>query len=416
MPDSVAVILGGGEGKRLQPLTRHRSKPAVPLAGKYRLIDIPISNCLNSQIRRIFILTQFNSVSLHDHIQNTYRFDQFSPSFIRILAAKQSQTPGTGWYQGTADAVRQNLSYFIEQRPDVVAILSGDQLYRMDFQDVIHHHQLMKADITISAKPVNRQECTGLGIMKIDANHRIEKFLEKPAPTLDISEYQAPLNICKTEKYLANLGIYIFNANVLKEILEKNTESDFGKHIIPWTVDKYNVCADLFDGYWEDIGTIGSFWKTNLDLTENIPEFSFYDIAAPIYTHMRFLPPSKILGCDLHRVLLPEGCIISGHRIVHSVIGIRQVIGNGTVIEHSILMGADYYEHERYNTSAKIPLGIGRECYIRNAIIDKNVSIGNGVYITPDGKPDGTVTDMYSISDGVIVIPKGTIIPDGTRI
>ncbi len=413
--DAIAVILGGGEGKRLQPLTKFRCKPAVPLAGKYRLVDIPISNCLNSQIRRMFLLTQFNSVSLHEHIQNAYRFDQFNRSFVRILAAQQGTREEQGWFQGTADAVRQNLSYFLEQKSDVVVILSGDQLYRMNFQDVILRHQHMHADITICAKPVPRKECNELGIMKIDPQHRITQFWEKPGGTADITSFRIPENICKEERYLANLGIYIFNTTTLKEILETNKEGDFGKHIIPGSITKYNVCADLFDGYWKDIGTIGGFWETNLALTDTLPEFSFYDFTAPVYTHMRFLPPSKIICCDLSRSLLAEGCIISSHRILHSIIGLRQIVGSGTVIEHSVIMGADYYDAERPMPGSP-PVGIGQDCYIRNAIIDKNARIGNGVYITPDGKKDGAQTDQYWVRDGVIVIPKSTIIPDGTHL
>lgn len=416
MSEHVAVILGGGEGKRLQPLTRFRSKPAVPLAGKYRIIDIPISNCINSQIRRIYILTQFNSVSLHDHIQNAYRFDQFNRSFIRILAAQQTTNAGS-WYQGTADAVRQNLSYCLEQRPDVVAILSGDQLYRMNFDEVIDRHKAMGADITISTKPVTRQECTGLGIMAIDKNRQITKFVEKPPLSQDITDMRVSSDIAKDERYLASMGIYIFNANILKEILETNKESDFGKHIIPASIHKYKVCADVFYGYWEDIGTIRSFWETNLALTETLPEFSFYDITAPIYTNMRFLPPSKIICCDLNHSLLSEGCVISGHRILHSIVGLRQSIGNGSVIEHSVIMGADYYEGERPPPpGVTIPLGIGQDCFIRNAIIDKNARIGNGVYITPDGKPDNVTEEKYCVVDGIVVIPKHTVIPDGTHI
>jgi glucose-1-phosphate adenylyltransferase len=407
----VGLILGGGTGTRLQPLTRERSKPAVPIAGKYRLVDIPISNCINSGIRNIFLLTQFNSVSLHQHIGATFRFDQFSGGYVRILAAEQ--TPDSeGWFQGTADAVRRSMRYFMAESPDLVVILSGDQLYRMNLQDVIESHLISQADVTICTNPVKREEAADLGIMKVNDQHRIIHFAEKPGDTEGLDTLQAP--IYEEERYLASMGIYVFNTDVLKKLLKENTDSDFGKHIIPGAIDNYKVFSHIFEGYWEDIGTIGSFWAANLALTEPLPDFSFYEMASPIYTNMRYLPPSKINQCDLSRCLLSEGCIITGKRIEHSVIGVRALVGEGTEIEDSIIMGSDAYEHGRVEHPSGIPVGIGKDCIIKQAIIDKDVRIGDGVVISPEGKPDDEVTDLYWMRDGIIVIPINTVIPSGT--
>lgn len=407
----VGLILGGGAGSRLQPLTRDRSKPAVPIAGKYRLVDLPISNCINSGIRQVFLLTQFNSVSLHQHIGTTYRFDQFSGGYVRILAAEQ--TPDSaGWFQGTADAVRRSMRYFMGDKPDLVVILSGDQLYRMDLTDVIETHILSKADITISTTPVPREEAGDLGIMQVDESGQIVRFAEKPGDTPLLDELRAPLY--DDERYLASMGIYIFNTSVLKDVLCGNDEVDFGKHIIPNSIKKHKVVSYAFEGYWEDVGTIRSFWEANLALTETVPTFSFYEMNAPIYTNMRYLPPSKINHCDLSRCLLSDGCIISGARIDHSVIGLRALVGEGTVIEDSYIMGADVYEHGRISDPSGVPVGIGCDCVIKKAIIDKNVRIGDGVIITPEGKPLDDVTELYWIRDGIIVIPKNTVIPSGT--
>ncbi|HMP89553.1 MAG TPA: glucose-1-phosphate adenylyltransferase [Kiritimatiellia bacterium] len=409
--NAVAVILGGGQGTRLLPLTRDRSKPAVPIGGKYRLIDIPVSNCINSAIRKIYVLTQFNSESLHRHIHRTYTFDAFSKGFVRILAAQQ--TPSSeSWFQGTADAVRQSLHFFLEDAPDYVVILSGDQLYRMNFSEVINQHIANGADVTICTKPVVRNEAFALGIMKTNDSQRIVRFVEKPGNTPLLDELKAPQY--KDERYLASMGIYVFNTAVLRELLS-GKEVDFGKHIIPGSINNKNVFSYIYDGYWKDIGTLNSFWEANLGLTEVVPEFSFYDPNAPIYTDMRYLPPSKINRCDLNRCLLSEGCIVSGHRLLHSVIGIRAIIGDGTVIEHSVVMGSDYYEQG--SPPKGIPkLGIGRDCYIKNAIIDKNARIGDGVYLSPEGKKDGEATDIYTVQDGVIVVPKNAIIPAGTKV
>lgn len=407
----VGLILGGGAGTRLQPLTNERSKPAVPIAGKYRLVDIPISNCINSGIRSVFLLTQFNSVSLHQHIGATFRFDQFSGGHVRILAAEQT-LESEGWFQGTADAVRRSMRYFMDEQPDLAVILSGDQLYRMDLKDVIESHMISRADVTISTKPVTRGEAGSLGIMQVDEHDRIINFAEKPDDTPELDKLRIPHY--DEERYLASMGIYVFNVGVLLKLLRENSEPDFGKHIIPGAIDKYNVHSHIFEGYWEDVGTIRSFWAANLALTEPLPQFSFYDMASPIYTRMRYLPPSKINQCDLTRCLLSDGCIITGKRIDHAVIGLRALVGEGTEIEDSIIMGADYYEHGKVMHAAGIPLGIGRNCIIKQAIIDKNVRIGDGVVISPAGKPDDEESDLYWTRDGIIVIPKNTVIPSGT--
>lgn len=406
------VIMGGGAGTRLQPLTRDRAKPAVPIAGKYRLVDIPISNCLNSKLRKIYLLTQFNSVSLHQHVGNTYQFDQFQRGFVRIIAAQQ--TPDSeSWYEGTADAVRKSFRYFMDESPDLILILSGDQLYRMDFQKVIEQHLANRADVTIATKPVPRADAGSLGIMQVGTGNRIVRFAEKPGNTPRLDELRAPMY--GEERFLASMGIYLFNRDVIENLLAQSDLADFGKHIIPSAIERYNVYSSIFDGYWKDIGTIGSFWEANLELTAVNPPFTFYDPKAPVFTHMRYLPATKINCCDLNRTLLAEGCIISGHRILHSIIGVRASVGEGTVIEHSILMGADYFEFERRAEDGPA-LGVGRDCFIRNAIIDKNARIGDGVYITPDGKADGTVTPLYTVRDGVIVIGKNAVIPSGSRL
>jgi glucose-1-phosphate adenylyltransferase len=407
--DVVAVIMGGGRGTRLRPLTRDRSKPAVPLAGKYRLVDVPISNCVNSNILRIYLLTQFNSASLHKHVQDTYTFPPFARGFVRLLAAQQ--TPGgDDWYQGTADAVRQNLHYFLAERPEAVVILSGDQLYRMDLAGLVERHMANQADVTVCTTPVGREETGGFGIMSIDAKGRINAFVEKPSDPGTLDGLRSPLHP-DDEKYLASMGIYVFKPDVLSELLASG-ESDFGGDIIPAAIGTRAVFADVFEGYWRDIGTIRSFWEENLALTADQPEFSLYDRSAPIYTHMRFLPPSKMVACDVQNSLLAEGCILEGARLSRSVIGVRARVGRATTIENTFVMGSDYFPHEERSDLPNV--GIGCECTIRDAIIDKGARIGCQVTITPDGKADGEDTDLYSVRDGVIVIPKNAVIPTGT--
>ena len=408
----VGVILGGGEGKRLQPLTRDRCKPAVPVAGKYRLVDIPVSNCINSGIRRINILTQFNSVSLHQHVQATYHFDQFHSGYVRILAAQQ--TPGReSWFQGTADAVRQSLRYVLDRSPDYVAILSGDQLYRMDFRPILEEHIAHHADITICTKPVPRNQAGALGIMQTDASGRIIHFAEKPGDTPLLDELRDPHSSPDDPRFLASMGIYIFNADILPLLLDNNL-SDFGKNIIPAAIQTHPVYSYSFHGYWRDIGTVRAFWEANMELTQPVPPFDLYGGNAPLYTHMRFLPPSKITACTIDRALLTEGCIITSATLRSSIVGVRARVGEGTTLENTIVMGSDYFDPPQL-PPGKIPLGIGRNCTIRNAIVDKNARIGDGCVIVPDGKPDGH-TPLYTIADGVIVIPKNTTIPPGTII
>ena len=409
--NAVAVIMGGGQGKRLQPLTRDRAKPAVPIGGKYRLVDIPISNCINSGLRKIYLLTQFNSVSLHQHVSATYRFDQFNHGFVRILAAQQTTTSEL-WFQGTADAVRQGLRYFKGEEPDYIVVLSGDQLYRMDLAAVIQQHVDSGAEITICTKPVSRAEAGALGILQMDDGRRIVQFVEKPGNTPALDALRA--SMYREERYLASMGIYVFNTAVLEKLLE-NDKTDFGKDVIPSSIAARHVCGFIFEGYWKDIGTIRSFWEESLHFTDRIPAFNFYDQKSPVYTRLRYLPPSKINCCDLNQTLLSEGCIISGHRMLHSIVGVRAVVGEGAVIEHSVIMGADYYGNEPRYPGRPAP-GIGRDCFIRNAIVDKNVQIGDGAYISPEGKPSDVTTDLYSMRDGIIVIPKNTVIPSGTRI
>ncbi|MDQ6859948.1 MAG: glucose-1-phosphate adenylyltransferase [Verrucomicrobiota bacterium] len=419
---TLAVIMGGGAGTRLFPLTKDRAKPAVPLGGKYRLVDIPISNCLNSGLRSIYILTQFNTMSLHRHIQASYKFDNFSRSFIDILAAQQTPEH-SDWYQGTADAVRQNMRYFLEKPWDYYLILSGDQLYRMDFRLLLHQHIQSGAEITLATKPVPRNQASDFGIMQSDKDRRITRFVEKPKEEAILDELKlgpellSSLGMAEGEElFQASMGIYVFNRSVLVECLA-NELVDFGKHIIPHAIQERNVRAYIFDGYWEDIGTIRAFYEANLDLTDLLPKYSFFDASAPIYTHPRFLPGSKINGAALRQAIVADGCIISDAHLERSVIGVRSVINTGATIRNSIIMGADYYESDAAIVPEGVPpIGIGRNCVIDRAIIDKNARIADGVVITPEGKPrdfDGT---NYFIRDGIVVIPKNAVIPAGAWI
>lgn len=422
-PRVLAIILGGGKGTRLYPLTKERSKPAVPFGGKYRIVDIPVSNCINSGFKKIYLLTQFNSASLHLHIINSYNFDRFSHGFVEILAAEQT-LEHSGWYEGTADAVRKNFTHFRRQNPTHYIILSGDQLYRMDLRDFFNKHIESGADISIAAKAVNRQDATGFGIMQLDKKNNIKAFMEKPAPDLDISDWKIPENsrgdLPANLEYLASMGIYIFNAETMEEMLD-NDFNDFGKEIIPGAIKTKKVTSYIFNGYWEDIGTIRSFYDATIDLTNPIPNFNFYDEDSPIYTHMRNLPPSKINNATMTASLASEGCIITDARIQHSVIGVRSFINEGTDLEGVIMMGADYYENAESkadNKKRKIPnIGIGKNCKINRAIIDKNARIGENCCININGKKyeDGDHGMFYS-ADGIIVIRKGAIIPDGTVI
>ena len=411
-------MLGGGAGTRLFPLTKDRAKPAVPLGGKYRLVDIPISNCLNSGLRSIYVLTQFNSLSLHRHIQASYKFDNFSRSFIDILAAQQTPE-GSQWYQGTADAVRQNMRYFLEGPFDYFLILSGDQLYRMDFRALLHQHIRSGADITLATKPVRREQVAEFGIMQSQADRRITHFVEKPTDAGVLEEMKmsrglrAEIGSEKEEElFQASMGIYLFNRDVLIECL-KNDLADFGKHVIPQSIERYNVRAYIFQGYWEDIGTVRAFYEANLDLTDIVPEYSFFDANAPIYTHPRFLPGSKVNGAILRQAIIADGCIISDAHLERCVIGVRSTIQSGATIRDSIVMGADYFEQDRHVDEKQPAIGIGRNCVIDRAIIDKNARIADGVVITPEGKPTDFDGDNYFIRDGIVIVPKNAAIPAG---
>jgi glucose-1-phosphate adenylyltransferase len=423
MSEVLSIILGGGKGTRLFPLTQFRSKPAVPFGGKYRLVDIPISNCINANFKQIYIVTQFNSASLHLHIGQTYIFDSFSNGFIEILAAEQT-FEHSGWYEGTADAVRKNFPHFRTQNPAYYIILSGDQLYRMDLEDLLKKHIDSGAAITIACTGVTRENASGLGILKADKNNQITEFLEKPGPTRDISDFKAPVEMLTEKKnddcYLGSMGIYVFNAKVMEECLA-NELTDFGKEVIPAAISRLKVNAYLFDGYWEDIGTIRNFYETNLELTTLRPSFDFYDEQKPIYTHMRNLPPSKMNFSNMNQSIAAEGCIITNANITNSIVGIRTIIETGSSLNGVVCMGADYYETEvqkMQNAEARVPnVGIGRGAIIKGAIIDKNVCVGEGCRIGVDDirRSDGNYGHYY-IVDGIIVIPKNTILYPGTVI
>jgi glucose-1-phosphate adenylyltransferase len=419
---TLAIIMGGGAGTRLFPLTKDRSKPAVPLGGKYRIVDIPISNCINSGLRHIYVLTQFNSTSLHRHIAAGYKFDHFSRSFVEVLAAQQRPS-GSNWYQGTADAVRQNMRDFLQRPYEYFIILSGDQLYRMDYRDVMRQHIDKKSDITLATIPVSRADAPGFGIMHTDAERKIIRFEEKPKEPAQLDELRIPANLlaelgrgADEELYQASMGIYVFNRNVLIEALD-NDFVDFGKHIIPTAIGKYAVHAYIFQGYWEDIGTIRAFFDANLNLTNPAPAYSFFDTASPVYTHARFLPASKINGATVKQAIISDGCVISDSHIERCVIGVRSYIGAGTTIRNSIMMGADFYDANTQPTDKRLPeLGLGRNCVIDHAIIDKNARIGDNVVITPEGKAENTDGENFYVRDGIVIVPKNAAIPSGTWI
>jgi glucose-1-phosphate adenylyltransferase len=420
---TVAVILGGGAGSRLYPLTATRSKPAVPIAGKYRLVDIPISNCINSNINRMFVLTQFNSASLNKHIKNTYQFSAFSSGFVDILAAEQTPDNPT-WFQGTADAVRQSLRHIGNNEFEYVLILSGDQLYQMDFGDMLKAHVEKGADISIATIPVGDREAPEFGILKADEDNFITSFIEKPAKELlpdwvsDTGDEMKAVG----RNYLASMGIYIFNRKLLFSLLdeEKKDATDFGKEIIPTSINKYKVTSYQYDGYWTDIGNIYSFFEANLALTMEIPPFNLFDSKHLVYSRARMLPPAKISGTTLEKTIIAEGCIIHASRLENSVVGIRTRIGAGTTIVSCYIMGSDYYEtliEMEENLVKGVPkVGIGERCYIKNVIIDKNCRIGNDVRINGGTHlPDGDHS-LYTVKDGIVVLKKGAVILDGTVI
>ncbi len=423
--DVLSVILGGGVGSRLFPLTKERSKPAVPLGGKYRLVDIPISNCINSGLHRIYVLTQYNSASLHRHITQTYKFDQFSKGFVEILAAEQTLSDSS-WYQGTADAVRKNRIHLQSQPADYILVLSGDQLYRMNYREILEQHVELGAEVTIATLPVRRDSAQGLGIMQTDAQGRITRFVEKPKDPAELDSLRVDPAWCNKrgvrgegEFLLASMGIYVFNREVLIALLDSE-QTDFGKHIIPDAISQRRVFSYVFQGYWEDIGTIRSFFEANLDLTAELPRFNFFDALAPIFSRPRWLPGSKINRAGIDHALVCDGCIINQAQISRSIIGIRSRIGPGSVIMRTIVMGCDFYEAQesiQENEAHGRPrMGIGSNVRIENAIIDKNARIGDNVIISPAGKPENVDEKLYYIRDGIVIIPKGGVVPHNTVI
>jgi glucose-1-phosphate adenylyltransferase len=418
----VSVILGGGAGTRLFPLTDTRSKPAVPIGGKYRLIDIPISNCINSGVKRMFVLTQFNSASLNQHIKNTFQFDMFSRGFVDILAAEQTRG-NEQWFQGTADAVRQCMHHLRGHDHDYILILSGDQLYQMDFEKLARGHIAQGADLTIATIPVSAKDASGFGIMKVQEDGFINSFIEKPKQDVlkDWTSEVSAENKKKKKNYLASMGIYIFNKEAMNKLFDDNPNAvDFGKEIIPNAINSgYKVASYAYEGYWEDIGTIRSFYEANLALTDNVPAFNLFDSEKVVYTRPRLLAPSKVFGTRLVKSVLSEGCILHAKLVEGSIIGIRSRIGKGTVIKNAIVFGNDYYEKLEEITDVNrkdAPMGIGEDCLIEEAIIDKDVHIGKGVIIRGGKTLKDKQTDTYCIVDGIVVVKKGAHIKSGTVI
>ena len=412
----LSIILGGGQGSRLYPLTESRSKPAVPIAGKYRLVDIPISNCINSNIKRMFVLTQFNSASLNAHIKNTYHFSFFSDAFVDVLAAEQTIS-NSSWFQGTADAVRQSMHHFLSHDFEYALILSGDQLYQMDFNKMIKAHIKSNASITIATLPVKEKEATSFGILKTDDQDVITSFIEKPSANLlpDWTSQVSDEMKAEGRNHLASMGIYIFNRDLLVELMSDQSTVDFGKEIIPQNIHNHKVLSYQFEGYWTDIGNIDSFFEANLGLTDDVPQFNLYDNQKRIYTRARILPTTKISGTKLIRAVIAEGCIIGADSIERSVIGIRSRIGKGTTIKNTYMMGSDVYqpidELNQYHKS--IPMGIGADCHIENAILDKNCCIGDNVKIKGHAGLEEKETKEYVIKEGIVVVKKGAVIPSG---
>jgi len=418
--ETVSIILGGGAGSRLHPLTASRSKPAVPIGGKYRLVDIPISNCINSNLNRIFVLTQFNSASLNQHIKNTYHFSAFSSGFVDILAAEQ--TPDNpGWFQGTADAVRQSLRHLAKMDFEYVLILSGDQLYQMDFSKMIEAHKKTGAALTIATIPVGEREAPEFGILKSNQENVITSFVEKPKKEILKDWTSDTGSEMKTQgrNYLASMGIYVFNKEILYQFLNEvhPNATDFGKEIIPDSIANYKVLSYQYDGYWTDIGNIYSFFEANIALTQDVPLFNLFDSAQKVYTRARMLPPAKVSGTIINKAILAEGCIIHAKEVTSSVVGIRARVGKDTVIKHTYIMGCDYYENidqiEQKNKKGIPILGIGERCIIEDAIIDKNCSIGNDVSIKGGAHLEKLDHPLYTIKDGIVVVKKGAVIPNG---
>jgi glucose-1-phosphate adenylyltransferase len=422
----LAIIMGGGRGTRLHPLTQERCKPAVPLAGKYRLVDIPISNCLNSDINRIFLLTQFNTASLHRHVQTAFHFDPFGGGFVDILAAEQTQK-SENWYQGTADAVRRNLIHFRAFPHDYVLILSGDQLYRMDFRKILAQHMATGADVTVAAKPFPVSQVEGLGVMRVADDLSISQFVEKPKDPAVIAglaisekiEHRLTTAPAGEKHCLASMGIYVFNRDTLAAALD-NTMADFGREIIPGLLGRAQLYSYIFEGYWEDIGTVRAFYEANLALAQPLPPFNFFHATKPVYTALHFLPPAKINRCALDHVIVGDGSILTASALKRCVIGIRSFLGEGTQMEDVVMMGADSYQTEEElkadAVSGRPHIGISRNVRIQKAIIDKNARIGDDVKLSPEGKADGTYAHGVVIRDGILIVPKGGIIPSGTEV
>lgn len=420
----ISVIMGGGRGARLHPLTKMRCKPAVPLAGKYRLVDIPISNCLNAGLNQIYVLTQFNTASLHRHIQESFHFDPFGGGFVDILSAEQTES-GESWYQGTADAVRQNLHHFNANNNDLFLILSGDQLYRMDFNKIIEQHRNTQAHVTIAAKALPLSEIEGFGLIDVEDDLAIKGFVEKPTDLNVISSLALSDNLMagisnpQSEKYgLASMGIYIFNRQTLYDALNNFRAADFGKEIIPQLLGKVGLYSYIFNDYWEDVGSIRSFFEANLRLTDHLPPFNFFDQDSVIYTHPRYLPASKINNASIENSIVADGCIISGAVLKRSVIGVRSLIESGSSLENVVMMGQDHFENAEdleNDMNIDIPhIGIGKNCVIKDAIIDKNARIGDNVKISPEGKPDQFGNGEIMVRDGVLIVTKNAIVPVNT--
>ncbi|TNJ47111.1 glucose-1-phosphate adenylyltransferase [Tamlana fucoidanivorans] len=412
----LSIILGGGQGSRLYPLTKDRSKPAVPIAGKYRLVDIPISNCINADIKRMYVLTQFNSASLNRHIKNTYHFSFFSSAFVDVLAAEQTPQNKT-WFQGTADAVRQSMHHFLRHDFEYFLILSGDQLYQMDYEEMINAHEESGAEISIATIPVTAKEATEFGILKSDDSNVVTSFIEKPDASL-LPEWTSEVSSemkNQGRNYLASMGIYIFNRDLLTKLMENPDTNDFGKEIIPGAIETHKTLSYQYEGYWTDIGNIDSFFEANIGLTDDIPKFDLYDKSKRIYTRARMLPTTKLAGTMLEKAVIAEGCIISAAKIEKSVIGIRSRIGDESTIINTYMMGCDFYETLADIESNKIEilLGIGQRCFIKNAIIDKNVRIGDDVRINGGKHLEDVETETYMVKDGIVVIKKGAVIPKG---
>ncbi|NNM24054.1 MAG: glucose-1-phosphate adenylyltransferase [Flavobacteriaceae bacterium] len=415
----LGIILGGGQGSRLYPLTESRSKPAVPIAGKYRLVDIPISNCINSDIKRMFVLTQFNSASLNRHIKNTYHFSFFSSAFVDVLAAEQTPDNKT-WFQGTADAVRQSMHHFLRHDFDYALILSGDQLYQMDLNDMLQAHVNADAKISIATLPVTAREATSFGILKTNDENEITAFIEKPGEDL-LPEWTSQVSQdmqAAGRNHLASMGIYIFNRDLLIELMNDPETIDFGKEIIPQNIHKHKTLSYQFEGYWTDIGNIDSFFDANLGLTDDIPDFDLYHNVNRIYTRARILPTTKISGTKLNRAVIAEGCLINAASIEHSVIGIRSRIGHDSEVISTYMMGGDLYQNldDMALKQSKTPMGIGDRCFIKNAILDKNCCIGDDVKIDGSKHSEDVETDTYVIKDGIVVVKKNAVIPNGSEI